>query len=137
MMPVTINLTDDRRSIQDEALHYIFTGFIESSLPMSSGIYCTEYRWSDGDGNADVHGFEATVLSYDQDDEQPREMIINREVVLRGVQNVALGIVPAGWHAPDVARSVLFGDENWSDHDDAITQYIIVQAGMYGEVVFF
>jgi hypothetical protein len=132
-----IELTPKQHLIQEEAIFSIFIGFIESALPISSGIYCTEYRWRAEDGSHDWQGFEATVLSYDQDEDQPREMIVNREVIMRGVQKVALNIVTAGWNAPDVARAVLFGSDDWWDHDDAITSYIIVQAGLYGEVVFF
>ncbi len=124
--PVTLTLTCE---VNKAALHGLFTTALEGGIGYWS--CATEYHWSLPDGGDDLDGFYATVEETEED--EPVTHRIDAACILRGLQFFAQP--GQGYrHVHSVARAVLFGDDDLDyDADDADA---IVQAGLFGEVVY-
>ena len=115
--------------VSKDALHGLFTTALEGGIGYWS--VCTQYRWSLPDGEDDLDGFFATVEETETDDAPTHR--IDAACILRGLLFFAQPGKGYG-HVRRVARAVLMGDEDVDyDAEDADC---IVQAGLFGEVVY-
>ena len=126
-VPATVTLTLTVQ-VDKQTLHDLFVTALEGGIGYWS--VCTEYYWS-LDGEDDLDGFYADIEETETD--EPATHRIDAACILRGLQFFAQG--GQGYrHVHSVARAVLFGDEDVDyDADDADA---IVQAGLFGEVVY-
>lgn len=129
-VPATVTLTLTCE-VNKAALHGVFVTALEGGIGYWS--VCTKYHWSLPDGEDDVEGFYADVEETETDEDDAPTHRIDAACILRGLLYFAQP--GQGYrHVHSVARAVLFGDEDVDyDADDADA---IVQAGLFGEVVY-
>jgi hypothetical protein len=125
-VPVTLTLTCD---VSKQMLWYLFVTALEGGIGYWS--VCSKYHWRTEGGEDDLDGFYADVEETEED--APVAHRIDADTILRGLVHFAQ---PGdGYrHVREVARAILMGDDEVDyDADDADA---IVQAGLFGEVVY-
>ena len=125
--PIAVTLTGN---VDRQTLHYLFTTALEGGIGYWS--VCTKYHWRLlPSGEYDLDGFFATVEETEV--RAPVAHRIDADTILRGLLYFAQP--GEGYrHVRQVARAVLLGDDEVDyDADDADA---IVQAGLFGEVVY-
>jgi hypothetical protein len=126
----------------DELVHGIFVTALEGGIGYWSR--CEGYRWSlDGQGEIeDLYGFEARVRELDGDSEDGYskvELVINRQVILNGLQMLADGSCTFGGRelSPEWrARAAGWLAAPTSADLDAEDADVVVQAGLFGDVTY-
>lgn len=118
-------------AVRPEALHGVFVTALEGGIGYWST--CTRYRWSrvaaDGERVDDLDGFHAVI----EEDEAGEVHRIDAEVIRRGLAYFAQ--TGDGYpHVREAACALLAGDED-ADYDAEVAD-CIVQAGLFGEVVY-
>jgi len=127
-VPVTLTLTCD---VSKDTLHGLFVTALCGGIGYWS--CATAFHWSLPDGKDDVEGFYADVEETESGEDAPPVHRIDAQTILRGL----LFFAQPGdgyQHVRQVARAVLMGDDE-VDYD-AIDADCIVQAGLFGEVVY-
>jgi hypothetical protein len=119
---VTLTLTPDKRALQ---------GVFQTALDGGIGYWsnCLRYRWAKaGTDECDLDGFHAEI----EDAYEGAKYTINGDTILRGLLHFAK---PGGGypHVRQAALMLLIGQEVDYDAEDADA---IVQAGLFGEVVY-
>lgn len=120
-------------AVRPEALHGLFVTALEGGIGYWS--VATRYRWSipGTDGEDDLDGFHAVIEEVETGEDTPPVHRIDAACILRGLLHFA---APGdGYrHVRQVARALLLGDDEVDyDAEDADC---IVQAGLFGEVVY-
>lgn len=111
---------------QNEWLHMIFTTAIEGGINYWASV--SEYHFENPDGEDDLVGFFATIHDEENGGKTYR---VDRKVIASGLQNARKAQI--NW---SVERPPLFFTED-SDWDfDAMDADVIVQLGLFGEVVY-
>ena len=116
----------------DQLFHDIFTTALEGGI--NYWAECSEYHWHNGDGydDEDYEGFFAVIHDCEDDD---KTYTVNRAVISKGY---ALAAGEAGnKYCWSVSRPPLVPteDNEWEDFD-ASDADIIVQLGLFGEVIY-
>jgi len=122
-VPATLTCNVDKKT-----LHGLFVTALEGGIGYWS--VCTEYHWS-FDGEQDLDGFYADVEETEED--APVVRRIDAACILRGLLYFAQ---PGDGYrrVRNVARAILMGDDE-ADYDAEVAD-CIVQAGLFGEVVY-
>jgi hypothetical protein len=127
-IPATVTLTC---AVDKQTLFYLFSTALEGGIGYWS--VCTKYHWSLPDGEDDVEGFYADVEETETDEDDAPTHRIDAQTIVRGLLYFAQP--GEGYkHVRQVARAVLMGDDDL-DYD-ALDADCIVQAGLFGEVVY-
>ncbi len=113
----------------------LFTTALEGGINYWSD--CTEYRWSDDNGDEDLLGFRAVIEEY----HDGTERFIDRAVIRRGVILAAkpdvYNALPGVYNLKDTAYAYRYGGERLDNLDyDATTADAIVQLGLFGKVIY-
>lgn len=120
-------------AVRPEALHGIFVTALEGGIGYWS--VATRYRWSipGTDGEEDLDSFHAVIEETESGEDTPPVHRIDAEVIRRGLAYFA---APGdGYpHVREAALALLVGDED-VDYDAEVAD-CIVQAGLFGEVVY-
>lgn len=129
----SITLTIPLTPRHDQLFFDLFVTAIEGGMT-TGWARIDKYRWSVGqDGETeDLLGFHA-VLQDVEDQDQPI-FEVNRAIILTGLQRLAFGEVPRMEHFGGKALGALLRPEH-ADFD-AVDADIVVQAGLFGEVVY-
>ena len=115
-------------NVDRQTLHYLFTTALCGGIGYWS--CATAFHWS-LDGEDDLDGFYADVEETEED--APVAHRIDADTILRGL--VHFSQPGEGYrHVRAVARAVLAGDDE-VDYDAEVAD-CIVQAGLFGEVVY-
>ena len=129
----------------DQFIHQTFTTAMEGGVNYWASV--SKYRWmlrdasgalvedSYGDPCEDYQGFTATLLDAEDEDAEPR--VVNREVIERGIRAIATGTAKTSANLRKAMLVALNAPEMVGDLDlDASDADCIVQAGLFGEVVY-
>jgi hypothetical protein len=129
----------------DTFIHQTFTSAMEGGVNYWASV--SKYRWalrhdsgavvtdSYGDPCEDYEGFTATLLDNEDEDAEPR--VVNREVIERGIRALADGTAKTSVNLRKKMLVVVNAPEMAAMLDlDASDADCIVQAGLFGEVVY-
>ena len=120
-------------SVDTETLIHVFTTALEGGIGYWS--CATEYHWSlpGTDFAYDFDGFYAVIEETECDEDTPPVHRIDAACILRGLLHFAQ---PGNGytHVRQVARALLLGDDE-VDYDAEVAD-CIVQAGLFGEVIY-
>jgi|15BtaG_2_1085339.scaffolds.fasta_scaffold00310_11 hypothetical protein len=105
----------------------VFVTAIEGGIGYWSS--CFEYSWSGGDGEPDHRGFEAVVSEHDD----RRPWVIDIDTIREGLRLIAEGGHVNQTMTNNIAEAYARLDAGQIDAYDADA---IVQAGLFGEVVY-
>lgn len=113
----------------------VFTTALEGGIGYWSVAH--EYHWAAAaEGiEQDLDGFYAIITDEEADPEQHVTLRIDADVIARGLRRIADGEVQI---SPDIrAQVMLLNATNGEDGDyDSTTADCVVQAGLFGEVVY-
>lgn len=121
----------------DELLHETFVAAMEGGVDYWAEVL--RYRWSIGDGEIpDLEGFRAELR--DAVGGKPEEvLVVDRAVILRGFERLAKGEATFGGKPLDPrwkARAAGWLAAPASADLDANDADVVVQAGLFGDVVY-
>ena len=129
----------------DIFVHQTFTTAMEGGVNYWASV--ENYRWalrdasgalvkdSFGDPCEDFTGFTATLLDNEDEDAEPR--VVNREVIERGIRAIANGTARTNAKLRKEMLVASNAPEMVGDLDlDAADADCIVQAGLFGEVIY-
>lgn len=115
---------------RDRALNTVFVTALEGGIGYWSR--CSRYRWGIKDDNGRVT--EASDFIAVIEDEDGTEYVIDRAVITRGIR---LATEHGDWNAYHKAALSALTFGNYADLDlDAETADLIVQFGLFGELVY-
>ena len=120
---------------QDQMYADIFTTAIEGGVNYWASVL--SYKWTLPNSEQDLVGFRAVVIDQEEDGAEPQT--IDRAVIVRGVREMSAMKFNPGSQAARCSKNctaLSFG-RNLDDLDfDADDADMIVQAGLFGEVVY-
>lgn len=119
---------------RDEFLRDIAITAVEGGITYWAAL--KRYKWSSAQPASLDHMLKFPQISIapseDPDDFKPCDITVR--VIQRGVRAIASGVVPV---RSDLRAAVLMGDrDNDASDIDADAADVIVQAGLFGEIVF-
>ena len=131
-------MTTATLSRRDETLCDVFTTALEGGIGYWSR--CSLYHWSDDAGNQ-VRDFKAEITETDDDEDRQTEWVIDRKVISQGIDRLyryLRGLSQEGtvnqyqWQAIKDLYHAKYDDADY----DADTADMIVQMGLFGELVY-
>ncbi len=126
-LPVTFTV---RARVSKETLFNVFVTALEGGIGYWS--VCTKYRWALPDGSEDLDGFHAVIEETESREDTPPVHRIDAKVIVRGLKHFATP--GSGYNDVRAACLALLAGED-ADYD-AVVADCIVQAGLFGEVVY-
>ena len=116
---------------RDNLFHDIFTTALEGGI--NYWCQCSAYHWS----NEDLRGFYADVEDVEDEDEDGncRQYFIDRSVIAKGYRLATTDYAERiSWSSGDNPPLVITDETDWDF--DALDADVIVQLGLFGDVVY-